>query len=166
MLLIGLGSNLRAQTYSVGGPAAAQQKAKPGKAAPAPAAGQSLGFGSNIENARLARAAELALKQHEYVKALDFAQRAARAAPNDPNLWFLLGYAARLNGKGQQSVDAYSHGLNLNPASLDGQSGLAQSYRMMGRNDDAIALLKKVVAADSRRTDDQISLGELYIKAR
>jgi tetratricopeptide (TPR) repeat protein len=165
LLVLGLGGNLPAQTYTLGGTPAAQPKAKPGKAAPAPAAGQSLGFGSNIENARLARAAELALKQHEYGQALDFAQRAAKAAPNDPNLWLLLGYAARLDGRGQQSVDAYSHALKLNPGSLDGLSGLAQSYRMMGRNDEAIALLKKVVAADPKRVDDEISLGELYIKS-
>ncbi len=165
LLVIGLVGSLRGQTYSVGSPATPPAAPAKGKAAPAPSAGQSLGFGSNIENARLARAAELALKQHEYVQALDFAQRAARAAPNDPNLWFLLGYASRLNGKGQQSVDAYSHGLKLNPASLDGLSGLAQSHRMMGNNDEAIALLKKVVAADSRRFEDEISLGELYIKS-
>jgi tetratricopeptide (TPR) repeat protein len=164
-----LGGSLWSQTYTVGGGSAkpAQGKSGPAKSgapAQASAAGQSLGFGSNIENARLARAAELALKQREYGLALDYAQRAARAAPNDPQLWFLLGYAARLDNKAQQSVDAYSHGLRLNPGSLDGLSGLAQSYRMMGRNEEAESLLKRVVAADPKRIDDEISLGELYIK--
>ena len=168
LLLLCSGVGLRAQTYTLGGGNAAQPKEKAKQAGPVgaqpAAAGQSLGFGSNIENARIARAAELALKQHEYGLAVDYAQRAARAAPGDANLWFLLGYAARLDGKGQQSVDAYNHGLKLNSGSLEGLSGLAQSYRMMGRNDDAIALLKRVVAADPRRIDDAISLGELYIK--
>jgi hypothetical protein len=31
----------------------------------------------------------------------EMAERAAQAAPNDPQLWFLLGYAARLNAKFQ-----------------------------------------------------------------
>ena len=35
-----------------------------------------LGWGSNIQNARLARAAENALKSHNYAAAVDFAQRA------------------------------------------------------------------------------------------
>lgn len=140
---------MQAQTYSVGAPAPGKpqakpgQPAKPGQAAQAPASGQGLGFGSNIENARLARAAELALKRGEHELAVEYAQRAAQGAPNDPQLWFLLGYAARLANKGSLSVEAYSHGLRLNPSSLDGLSGLAQSYRMIGKTDEAEALLKK-----------------------
>ena len=87
-----------AQANSGGSGAA---KAPPAKSAPKQAPDQQgLGFGSNIENARLARAAELALKAGDKVKALDFARRAAEAAPADSRLWFLVGYAARLNGRG------------------------------------------------------------------
>ena len=87
---------VRAQVYQVG-PGVSQ-------ASPAPSGGvknhaQSLGWGSNIENARLGRAAEMALQRRDYARALDYAQRATQAAPNDPQLWFLLGYAARLDGK-------------------------------------------------------------------
>ena len=88
-----------------------------------------------------------------------------RVPPTSPQLWFLLGYAARLANKGSLSVEAYSHGLRLNPSSLDGLSGLAQSYRMIGKTDEAEALLKRVVAADPKRIDDEISLAELYIKS-
>ncbi len=165
MLVSAVSCVVEGQTYQVGGAGQGQAKpaAKPGQP-PAPAAGQALGFGSNIENARLARAAELALKQRQYGLAVDYATRAAHAAPNDPQLWFLLGYASRLDGKPGPSIDAYTHGLKLNPGSLDGLSGLAQSYRVEGRNDEAEALLKRVVLADPKRIDDEISLGELYIK--
>ena len=84
---------------------------------------KSIGWGSNIQNARLARAAESALKSGNYAAAVEYAQRAVQAAPGDPQLWFLLGYVARLAGKTQASVDAYDHGLRLNPSSLEGQSG-------------------------------------------
>ena len=70
---------------------------------------------------------------------------------NDPQLWFLLGYAARLNGKYQESVDAYTHGLRLNPSSPDGLSGLAQVYSLMGRTDDAERLLKQVISSRPER---------------
>ena len=99
------------------------------------------------------------------VQALEYAQRAAQAAPNDPQLWFLLGYAARLNARYQQSVEAYSHGLKLSPSSLEGLSGLAQSYSAMGKNDDAERLLKQVLAADPRRANDALVLGDLYMRA-
>ncbi|HXS74954.1 MAG TPA: tetratricopeptide repeat protein, partial [Terracidiphilus sp.] len=97
--------------------------------------------------------------------ALEYAQRAAQAAPNDPHLWFLVGYAARLNARYQQSADAYSRGLRLSPSSLEGLSGLAQTYAAMGKNDEAQKLLKQVLAADPRRANDALVLGDLYMRA-
>ncbi|HEY1902278.1 MAG TPA: tetratricopeptide repeat protein [Terracidiphilus sp.] len=113
----------------------------------------------------MARAAELALQRGDHALALDYARRAAQAAPTNPQLWFLLGYAARLNSKFQESVDAYSHGLRLSPSSVEGLSGLAQTYSMMGRTDEAQRLLKQVIAADPRRKDDAILLGDLCMRA-
>ncbi len=150
-----------AQTYQVG-----SDNSKSPQAAPAKDQGQSLGWGSNIQNARLARAAQAALQQGHNAQALDMAQRAVESAPNDSQLWFLLGYAARLNGKLQQSVDAYNKGLRLSPSSLDGQSGLAQDYSLMGRNDEAEKLLKQIVSSDPRRVDDTLLLGDMYLRSK
>ncbi len=150
---------LRAQTYQVGpnGTTQAPDEKKPSQS-------QQLGWGSNIQNARLARAAELALQRGDRAQALEYAQRATQAAPNDPQLWFLLGYAARLNGKTQESIDAYNHGLQLNPKSLDGLSGLAQTDSVAGRNEEAARLLKQVLSADPRRTNDALVLGDIYMR--
>ncbi len=126
---------------------------------------KSMGWGSNIQNARLARAAESALKSGNYTAAVDYAQRAVQAAPSDPQLWFLLGYVARLAGKTQASVDAYDRGLRINPSSLEGQSGLAQTYARMGRREDAVKILTRVVAADPRRTLDRVLLGEMLLQS-
>jgi tetratricopeptide (TPR) repeat protein len=151
-----------AQTYNVGPDASKGSQPQSG---PSQSPAQPLGWGSNIQNARLARAAELALQHGDKALALDYAQRAAQAAPNDPQLWFLLGYAARLNAKFQESVDAYSRGLRLTPSSLDGLSGLGQTYNQMGRTEDAERLLKQVVASDSRRRDDAMLLGDIYMRS-
>jgi tetratricopeptide (TPR) repeat protein len=158
-----------AQTYQVGAGASASPQAKPAQSpsqSPSPSPDQSLGFGSNIQNARLARAAEQALQRGDHAQALDYAQRAAKAAPNDPQLWFLVGYAARLDGKYQESIDAYNHGLHLAPSSLDGQSGLAQDLNLTGRPQDAERLLQQVIAADPRRRDDALLLGDIYMRAK
>ena len=125
-----------------------------------------MGWGSNIQNARLARAAQMALQRGDHAQAVEYAQRAAQAAPNDPQLWFLLGYAARLDGKYAQSVDAYSRGLRLSPSSLDGLSGMAQDYSVMGRTEDAERLLKQVIASNPKREDDAMLLGNLYMRSR
>ena len=162
LLVAGFSPSLRAQVYKVSPDSQAEQKTEaPKKAAPQ----KSLGWGSNIQNARLARAAEMALKDGKYEAALGYAQRASQGAPNDPQLWFLLGYAARLAGKTQLSIDAYNQGLRLNPSSLDGQSGLAQVYGRAGRADEAQKILTQVLAADPRRTADVVILGELLMQA-
>jgi len=152
-----------AQTYSVapdatGKPAAKTQQQEPSAAQP-------LGWGSNIQNARLARAAELALRNGDHALAVDYAQRAAQAAPNDPQLWFLLGYAARLDAKFELAVDAYNRGLKLNPSAVDGLSGLAQTYSVMGRTSDAERLLKEVLGANPKRKDDALLLGDIYMRS-
>ena len=156
-----------AQVYQVGPDTTKSPQAKPQPQSSGQAQNsQSLGWGSNIQNARLARAAELALQHGDKAQAVDYAQRAVQAAPNDAQLWFLLGYAARIALKYQVSLDAYNHGLRLNPGSADGQSGLAQDYSLMGRNDEAEKLLKQVIEADPRRHNDVLMLGEIYTRTR
>lgn len=149
-----------AQTFQVSpdGSTPPQDQSKPSQP-------QQLGWGSNIQNARLARAAQVALERGDHAQAFEYAKRASAGAPDDPQLWFLLGYAARLDGKNQQSVDAYNQGLRLSPSALDGISGLAQTYSVMGRSEDAERLLKQALAADPRRANDALVLGDLYMRA-
>jgi tetratricopeptide (TPR) repeat protein len=126
---------------------------------------QRLGFGSNIQNARLARAAEEALRRGDHALALQYAQRAAQASPNDPHLWFLVGYTARLDGKLQLSISSYQRGLRADPSSLDGRSGLAQAYSAAGQTNEAMRLLKEVIVAAPQRSNDALLLGNLYMKS-
>ena len=157
---VAVACSVNAQIYQVGPDSSKQPQTQTNQPQ------SQLGWGSNIENARLARAAEEALQHGNYGLAVNYAQRAAEAAPNDPQLWFLLGYAARLDGKLQQSLDAYNHGIRLKPSALDGTSGLAQVYSVMGRSEDAERLLRQVLDADPRRIGDALMLGDLYMKSR
>ena len=154
-----------AQTYKVNSGSSAHPQTNPQNNPQASQSQKQLGWGSNIQTARLARAAEMALKNGQYSAAVQYAQRAADGSPNDPQLWFLLGYAARLARKTQLSLDAYNHGLRLNPSSLDGLSGLAQTYSAIGKLDEAQRLLERVVAADPKRVNDEQVLGEMYLRA-
>jgi tetratricopeptide (TPR) repeat protein len=158
---------IHAQTYTVGpstpapAPAKSSQKKTGQKQAPA----QPLGWGSNIQNARLANAALEALRQGNHALAVEYAQRAAQSAPDDAQLWFLLGYAARLDNNYQLSVASYDHGLRVSPSSVAGLSGLGQTYSLMGRIDDAEHLLKQVVASNPQRRNDVLLLGNLYMRS-
>ena len=159
--IVALACLVQAQTYKVGdsSPQKSQDNANQTSSS------NKLGWGSNIQNARLARAAEQALKNGSYGAAVDYAQRAAQAAPNDAQLWFLLGYAARLDRKFQLATDSYERGLRLNPSSLDGISGLAQTYSSMGRTDDAERLLRQVLSSDPKRVNDSVMLGEILMRS-
>jgi Flp pilus assembly protein TadD len=74
------------QTYKVNPGAPAKSQEDNTQASPQ----KPLGWGSNIQTARLARAAEMALKSGHYAAAVDYAQRATDSSPNEPQLWFLL----------------------------------------------------------------------------
>ena len=135
------------------------------KAAPSSENPGQIGFGSNIELARLARAAQKALDHHRYAEAQQLAQRAINAAPGDSRLWFLLGYTSRLTGNYKASFDAYQHGLKLAPNSPDGLSGLAQTYDKSGNKTEALRILNQVIAAHPDRIEDMLIAGELYIQS-
>jgi hypothetical protein len=122
-----------------------------------------LGWGSSIDVARQARAAQDALKRNDYAAAVSFAERSAKSAPQNPELWFLLGYCARLEEHYPAAIDAYNRGLKIQPNSLRGMAGLAQTYAKMGRDADAEKLLQKIVDANPKDANSLQLAGELLL---
>jgi tetratricopeptide (TPR) repeat protein len=161
---------LLAQTFEVNPSGAAPSKStkKNSKPAPnqaAPSVENGIGWGSGIEVARDARAAQQALQKNDYSAAVNYATRAANAAPQNPALWFLLGYSARMAGRYQVSLDAYQRGLKLQPSSIQGLSGLAQTYARAGHQAEAQDALQKVLAANPKSVIDLQLAGELSLSS-
>ena len=127
--------------------------------------GSELGWGSSIEVARQARAAQDALKRNDYPAAVSYAERATKSAPQNAELWFLLGYCERLNARYPASVDAYNRGLKLRPNSVRGMAGLAQTYAKMGRDAEAEQLLQQVVDANPKDANSLQLAGELLLNS-
>lgn len=157
-----------AQTFEVNQPAQ-NQSSKKGKKPAVPreptAEENGIGWGSGIEVAREARAVQQALDKDDYRAAINSAQRAANAAPRNADLWFLLGYAARLGGDYKLSLQGYQRGLQLKPSSIQGLSGEAQTYAKMGKDAEAQDLLKKVLAANPKSPTDLQLAGELALNS-
>ncbi len=161
------------QTYDVNGQGSSSSAPNNQQKAPASDASQgnssqtdsNLGWGSSIDVARQARAAQDALKRNDYPAAVAYAEHAAKSAPQNPELWFLLGYAARLEGHYPASVDAYNRGLKLQPNSVRGLAGLAQTYAKMGRDAEAEKLLQRVVEANPKDANSLQLAGELLINS-
>lgn len=156
---------LYAQTFEINGknstssPAPAEKKQS--SSSPEPG----IGWGSGIEVARQARAAQDAIQRGDYRAAVGYAQRAAESAPQNPDLWFTLAYAARLAGQYSLSVEAYRHGLSERPSSIAGLSGLAQTYAKMGKNAEAQQILQQVLAANPSSDTDLQLAGELLLES-
>ena len=131
----------------------------------APCGTSGTGWGGSIEAGRYARAAETALKNGNPTAAMNYAEHLTQAAPSDACNWFLLGYTARLAGKSQVSLDAYQKGLARKPNSVEGLSGMAQTYIRMGKADEAKKLLLQVIAANPRRATDLAMAGELFMQS-
>src|SRR5579871_14816 len=164
-MILGLAGRGHCQTYDLGGggnpPASKQTNKQP--ASDSPQSGSDFSWGSGIDIARQARAAQDALKRNDYAAAVAYAQQAAKSAPQNAEMWFLLGYAARLNEKYPLSVDSYNHGLKLQPNSVRGLAGLAQTYAKMGRDQEAEQLLRRVVDANPKDASSLQLAGELLL---
>ena len=155
-----------AQTFDVNGQTSSTSPTRSNKQAGARSSNDTgMGWGASIEVAREARAAQMALQHGDAASAVDHAQRAVSAAPQNPDLWFTLAYAARLSGHYSLSVDAYRHGLDLRPSSVQGLSGLAQTYARMGRDADAQQALERVLAANPTSDVDLQLAGELLLSS-
>lgn len=150
-----------AQTFEVNQPPSKGAKSK--RVPSTPKEGNQIGWGSSIETAREARAVNQALAKGDYRAAIVSATRAAHSAPQNADLWFLLGYAARLGNDYKLSLDGYQRGLQLRPSSIPGLSGEAQTYAKMGRTAEAQDLLNKVLAANPKSATDLQLAGELAL---
>src|SRR4051812_12960255 len=168
ILFLILCAPLAAQTFDVNSSQASPAAPKDGKkksSAPATNSGQqSIGWGSSIEVGRQSRAAEDAMKRGNFAAAANFAKRAAESAPQNGKLWFLYGYTARMAGRYNESISAYKRGMQSEPNSVDGLSGLAQTYAKMGNVPEAKRLLQQVIAANPSRVNDLLVAGELFVR--
>jgi len=154
------------QTYDVNGQGGSATPDKQNNSSESSAqTNTELGWGSSIEVARQARAAEEALKRNDYAAAISFAERAAKSAPQNPELWFLLGYCQRLGDHYPAAVEAYNRGLKIQPNSVRGMAGLAQTYAKMGRTAEAEQLLRRVVEANPKDGNSLQLAGELLLNS-
>ena len=85
-MVLGLLSRCLGQTYDVSGggnPPASKQQDQQNTAAAAPQSGPDFSWGSGIDVARQARAADAALKRNDYAAAVSYAEQAAKSAPQN-----------------------------------------------------------------------------------
>jgi len=144
------------QTFEVGGKRIRKQQSSGTQPA------SNLGWGSGIEVARQVRAAQDALNQGDYASAVSHADQAAKAAPQDAEIWFLLGYCARLAEHYQVQWTLTS--MASNATQLRARTCRAgTTYVKMGRDVEARQVLLQVVQANPKDPDSLALAGELFL---
>lgn len=167
-MALGLLGQAHGQTYDVGGgssPSSSTQHVDKKTQDDTPQSGPDFSWGSGIDVARQAHAAQEALARHDYAAAVSYAEQAAKSAPQNGEMWFLLGYTARLAERYPLSIDSYNRGLKVQPNSVRGLAGLAQTYARMGRDQEAEQLLRRVVESNPKDANSLQLAGELMLSS-
>jgi tetratricopeptide (TPR) repeat protein len=92
-----------------------------------------------------------ALQSHDYEQALLLAQDLARAHPTDPRSWTLEGIALAGLNRSQESLQAFKHGLQIDPDNVAALEAAAQIEFQAG-SPEALPFLEKLLQLNP---DDQ-----------
>jgi putative PEP-CTERM system TPR-repeat lipoprotein len=91
------------------------------------------------------------LSKQQYKKAIDYAIQATSKAPKNLQAWNLLAESKRAGGDSAGAVEAYSHGLELQPNNIKMRLGRAATYIAMAKMQEArqdVDAAKKMGAAN------------------
>jgi tetratricopeptide (TPR) repeat protein len=119
----------------------------------------------NYEALRLR--SEIDMERHEFARVAEYSQEMSRFAPDDPANWGTLGDALMELGRYPEAGEAYAKMLSLRP-DLASYNRAAWYHFVTGRLDEAIALMKSAIAADSPAAENVAwcwnDLGNIYFK--
>jgi tetratricopeptide (TPR) repeat protein len=119
----------------------------------------------NYEALRLR--SEIDMERHEFARVAEYSGEMSRYAPDDPANWGSLGDASMELGRYEAAREAYSQMLALRP-DLASYNRVAWYQFVNGHVDEAIALMKNAIAADSPAAENVAwcwnDLGNIYFK--
>ena len=122
---------------------------------------QSVGFGQTT-NERVQSIAS-ALRDHEYVKALQLLQPAIQSSPRSPQLWMFQALAYAGEGNKKAALGSYDQALKISPDYLPALEGAAQIEYEAG-SADAIPLLQRILKLRPNETTSHAMLAVLSEK--
>jgi tetratricopeptide (TPR) repeat protein len=106
------------------------------------------------------------VRGQRYDRAREIFTDAIKRFPNNANLYFLLGYAARAAGQYDQAVDAFRTALKLQPDNPDVLDNLGYIASQRGENAEAETLLRRAIALGPESFPAYHDLGRLLVKLK
>ncbi len=114
--------------------------------------------------ARLIEAAAL-LGEKRYTDARQLLEAIKQANPNAPDIEFSLGMVSLKEGKLKEAEDIFRKAYTANPKDPRGMVGLVEAMAAQNHFDQAIQFLQSELAKYPNRTDLQMALGNLAVRA-
>jgi len=122
---------------------------------------------ANPEDAEfLYQAGRLLLKRKEYVRAVQYLERAAKADPGCLEAWNSLGYGFCEMGKHGDAEHAFRKALALDERSLNALTGLVEVSRRTGAFERGVEWLRRATQLYPRRLNLWANLGVMALHAR
>ena len=102
-----------------------------------------------------------------YIQAVDAAKKGISfdKEKNISDLYFNLGLAYYIIGKYKESIEAYQHGLKINPGFAHGYTNIAASYYLLGEINYSIKYFYKALEIDPMLPEPNNNLIKLFIKS-
>ena len=101
------------------------------------------------------------VEQEKIDEALDYAARLTQIGADNPDSYLLTGNAFSVAGRYEDAINAYNKALELAPEHPGALSGLAHNLKTVGKQDEAIAIYRKCIAANPYFTETYWSLANL-----
>lgn len=115
----------------------------------------------------LLKLAQTCFKLYRYQRAEDaYRQALASSEPRTPEINYLVGYAARAQGKFPEAVEHFKKELAINPAHIESLAGIGFIQVETGEFAEAEKYLKEAIRLQPNHVNAQYDLGRLYLRQR
>lgn len=104
----------------------------------------------------------IAMQEKDYVQAVDYFSQAIKYQTDDASMYFNLGQALLLSRQYSLAEKAYAQALLLMPDMLQAQLGLGQVLAYLGKYDDALQYLRRVIVKQSMLSADDTALAMMH----
>lgn len=121
-------------------------------------------FGRRTGRRRELRAANEALRRHDYAGAIARYQAMLVDDPNSTTLLVNLGTALHLAGQHTPAIERFERVLQLDPTSVTTLINLGAAHGSLGHIDKAIEILAQALQLDSTKRDLHYNLAALYAR--
>jgi putative PEP-CTERM system TPR-repeat lipoprotein len=109
--------------------------------------------------------ADFHLRMGDPKKALEVAQQANAAVPNDPRIVEVLGVTQQANGNVSQAIETFGQLARLMPKSANAQVRLAGAYAAAKEYPRALQILRGVLAQEPQRVDLHNDIAYILVQA-